>query len=184
MRLSKKTKNTLLILLIIVGTVILTGLLGFASNGFTETNPDNWELYSVNKSNYFAVDDYIVKTQNSGNGYTVTVDDYGQIKLSGKNESAKAAEIAIQEITLPAGTYTFSSGANGTSVQGYNMCLKNDTKTIYADFGTDSTFTLEAETTFTAYINIGSEKTCNTTFAPVVISGKEKGTFFTVGSSK
>lgn len=183
MRLSRKTKNALIIVLLVVGVVILTGLLGFATNGFTETNPENWELYSLNKDNYFKVGDYTLKTMNSGSGFNITVTDQGQIKVSGKNETETAAEIEVQTIVLPAGTYTFSSGAKGTSLPGYNMCLKDGgSKVYYSDFGDTSTFTLEAETTLTAYINIGADKTCNVTFSPVVIEGKESGSFFTVGS--
>ena len=183
MRLSKTAKNVILIGVGVVAIVILVGLLGFATAGFTETNPDNWELYSINKNNYFKLDDYTVKTSNSGNGYSISVDDYGQIKVSGKNETTSAVEIAVQEITLSAGTYTFTSGASGTSNNGYNMSLKNTTQTIHADYG-DNTFTLEAETTFTAYINIGAEKSCNITFSPVIVEGEEAGNFFIVGSGK
>ena len=183
MKLSKRTKNTIIVILLVASTVVLTGLLGFATNGFSETNPENWELYSINKDNYFKVDDYTVKTINSGNGYNITVTDNGQIKISGKNETESAVEIEVQQIKLPAGTYTFTSGANGTSLQGYNMCLKDSsTGVYYADFGENSTFTLASETELTAYINIGAEKTCNVTFSPVIIEGEEKGSFFTVGS--
>lgn len=178
-------KKTLINTLIIVGCTLLCifvlCMIGRVSNGtFDIFNTDEWELRSVNEDNLIKVDSYDVKDLNTGLGYTIDVTDDGQIKVSGENETEEAQQIKVQELTLAKGTYTFTSGVKGTSKAGYNMAIVIGEKTYYADFGTDSTFTLDAEATATVYINIGAKTECNVTFSPVLVEGEEAGDFFVI----
>lgn len=174
-----------LIGLAVVISVVVISVIGFASKGsFDFSDTENWAIQSPNENNLIKVDEYEVKDLNSGLGYSIDVTDDGQIKISGSNETEEAEQIKVQEVTLAAGTYTFSSGAKGTSLAGYNMSIVIGGNTYYADFGSDTTFTLEAEATGTVYINIGSKVAVNKTFSPVLVPGEEVEDFFVIGQQK
>ena len=174
-----KTKDKIIIIIVcVLLTFALCTLFGFLTNGTWNVN--DMELRSVNEDNLIKVDSYDVEDLNTGLGYTIDVTENGQIKISGENETEESQQIKVQELTLAKGTYTFSSGVKGTSKNGYNMAIVIGENTYYADFGTDSTFTVEEEATVTVYINIGAKTECNVTFSPVLIEGEEAGDFFVI----
>ncbi|MBQ7906811.1 MAG: hypothetical protein IJ309_02425 [Clostridia bacterium] len=174
-----------LIALAVVISVVVISVIGFASKGsFDFSDTENWAIQSPNANNLLKVDAYEVKDLNTGLGYTIDVTDDGQIKVSGTNNTEESQQIEVQDVTLAAGTYTFSSGAKGTSLSGYNMSIVIDGNTYYADFGSNTTFTLEAEATGTVYINIVAKVEVNKTFSPVLVPGEEVEDFFVIGSQK
>lgn len=171
-----KAKHVFIIIGCILVAVFLSTMIGFATNGH-DRNEDNWGITQVNKDNFFKSADYTIMTKNTGDGYNVTVSDKGEIKVTGKNESGTLAKLEVQRLTLPAGTYTFTSGASGTSKSGYHMYLTDGTNTIYADFD-QNTFTVSAEASYTAYISIADECEISSTFKPVLVKGEEEGSFY------
>ena len=174
-------KKAIIIIVCLVVGVFLTSMVGFMTGGF-DRNQDNWGVTQLNKDNYFNVDDYVIKDQNSGDGYVIEVSDKGEIEVTGKNESGAAVTVEIQTITLQKGTYTFTSGVNGTSKNGYYLYLSDtNSTTYYADFG-NNTFTLSAETTLKAYISIGKDTEVNKTFKPVLVSGEAAGDFYVINN--
>lgn len=180
-----KTKRILTAVVCTVVAVVLLGLLGFVSNGFS-TNTDEWGVSQVNTDNLLKVDNYDIEDINTGDGYEIDVTKDGEIKLTGKNESESSKSHKVQDIELEKGTYTFSSGAKNTSMMGYHMYIQleeNGTK-YYADFGANSTFTLETDVTVTVYIGIAAETELNVKFSPVIVKGEEAGSFFVVGNNK
>ena len=176
-----KANKILTIIICLVVGVFLASMVGFMTNGF-DKDKDNWGVTQLNDDNYFKVDNYVIKDQNSGDGYEIDVSDKGEIKVTGKNESGAAVTHQIQQITLPAGTYTFTSGVNGCSKIGYNLYLDNGSETTYyADFG-NNTFTVAAEDTFMVYLSIGKDVEVNCTFKPVLVSGESAGDFFVINN--
>ena len=169
-------KRILLIVLCVLAVVLAVSAIGFATNGF-DKETDNWGITQLNEKNLFKVDSYAIESQNTGDGYDVTVSDDGEIKITGKNESGSEVKLVVQEIKLAAGEYTFTSGVSGTSKNGYCMMLSDGTTTYYADFS-NNTFEINAEATFTAYIVIQDEVTVNATFKPVIVEGAESGSFY------
>ena len=175
-------KKAIIIIVCVVVGVFLTSMIGFMTSGF-DKDTDNWGVTQLNEDNYFKVEDYVIKDQNSGDGYQIDVSDKGEIKVTGTNESEAAVTVEIQTITLPAGTYTFTSGVNGTSKNGYYLYLDNaDGSIIYADFG-DNTFTLSAEDTFKVYLSIAKDAEVNKTFKPVLIKGETAGDFYVINNN-
>ena len=175
-------KKVITIIVCLVVGVFLTSMIGFMTNSF-DTNKDNWGISQLNEDNYIYVDDYVIKDQNSGDGYSIDVSDKGEIMVTGKNESGAAVTHEIQQITLPAGTYTFTSGANGTSKNSYHLYLDNgEGTTYYADFGTN-TFTISAEDTFKVYLSIAKDAEVNKTFKPVLVKGETAGDFYVINNN-
>lgn len=173
-------KRILLIVLCVLAVVLAVSAIGFATNGF-DKNTDSWGITQLNENNLFKVDSYTIKSQNSGDGYVVTVSDNGEIKVTGKNETGNEVKLLVQEITLTKGTYTFTSGASGVSKNGYSMYLSDGTTTHYADFS-GNTFDIAADATFTAYIVIKENTDINATFKPVIVEGAEAGAFYVVNN--
>ena len=56
--------------------------------------------------------------------------------------------------------------------------------TYYADFGSNTTFTVVSETEATINIYINDKVEVNQTFSPVLVAGEDEGDFFKVGSGK
>ena len=182
-------KNTLKNLFIIgacmLATIFIVCMIGWVSKGtFDFSNTEDWSLLEVNEDNLLDAEKYTIKTLNTGLGYGIEVNEYGQIKVSGTNNSGEAQTHEVQEVTLPAGTYTLSSGAKGTSIAGYNMSIVVGDATYYADFGSNTTFTVASETEATINIYINDKVEINQTFSPVLVAGEDEGDFFKVGSGK
>ena len=170
------TKRIIILIVSILLVVLAVSAIGFVTNGFNK-DKDTWGITEVNEKNAFKADAYTIKSANTGDGYEVTVSDDGEIKVKGTNNSGAEVKLAVQEIELAAGTYTFTSGAKGTSKTSYCMILSDGTTTHYADFS-GNTFEVSADTTFTAYILIQDKAEINVTFTPVIVEGEDAGSFF------
>ena len=170
------TKRILILGIALLVIILAVSAIGFATNGFSK-DKDTWGITQLNENNLFKADAYTIKSANTGDGYDITVSNDGEIKVKGTNNSGAEVKLAVQEIKLAAGTYTFTSGATGTSKTSYCMILSDGTTTHYADFS-GNTFEVASETTFTAYIVIQDKAEINTTFKPVVVEGETAGSFF------
>lgn len=160
--------------------ILAVSAIGFATNGF-DKDRDNWGITQLNEDNLFSADSYSIKSANTGDGYEVTVSEDGHIKVKGTNESGAEVKLAVQEIKLASGTYTFTSGVSGASKSSYCMMITDGTTTHYADFS-NNTFEISAEATFTAYIVIQDKADINVTFEPVLVPGEDAGTFYVTSS--
>lgn len=180
---NKILKNILIIGACMLACIFVCCLIGFVSKGtFDFTKADEWGLRSVNEENLLKVEEYVIDDLNTGLGYSIDVTDQGQIKISGTNDSGENQQIKVQDVTLKAGTYKITSGVSGTSLAGYNMCIVVGENTYYADFGADTEFTIETDTTATVYINLADKVEINKTFSPVVIDTEaENQSFFVIG---
>ncbi len=95
-------------------------------------------------------DDYI-----NGSGMTYSIDN-GVYTLDGSNN--RTYIFISYNLTLPAGTYTYSGCPSGGSTEGYSGLLQAN-GTNYFDFGSGVNFTLNEETTVKVYpIRVGGSK--------------------------
>lgn len=96
-------------------------------------------------------DDYI-----TGSGMTYSIDN-GVYTLNGSN--TRVYIFISYNLTLPAGTYTYSGCPSGGSNTGYSALIKANNNTNYWDYGNGVTFTLEEEQTITVYpVRVGSAR--------------------------
>ena len=172
---SRTTKRNLIVIVVaVLLSVFVATLIGTMTNGFEDTfNPEEWNKKDVNTDNLISKDSYLIRTQSYEQGLEVEVKDNGLIKVTGENKDAETMQIDICKVTLPAGTYTFSSGVNGTSASKYYLKAGD----YYADFN-NNTFTLTQETELTVSIFVLKGEEVNCTFAPVIVPGEEEGSFF------
>ena len=176
MRLSVNTK-------IIIGVLVaclLMGAIGWISTGFTDFTKDGISGKfepTVNEDNFFNVECVTLKSGNSGDGVTVTVNDDGSVKVKGKNENkTDSLEYTIGTVTLEPGTYTFTA-LDGASKNG-SLVVAVDGETEYcADFG-ENTFTLDSETELVIKLVIKPDVEINSTVYPVIVEGDEPGDFY------
>ena len=168
---------------IIIGVlccVLLCGFIGWMTSGFTAFDKDSMAdrfSPSVNESNFYNAECVTLKSGNSGDGVTVTVNDDGSVKVKGKNENkTDSLEYTIGTVTLEAGTYTFTA-LDGASKNG-SLVVAIDGETEYcADFG-ENTFTLDSETELVIKLVIKPDVEINSTVYPVIVEGDEPGDFY------
>ena len=172
---SRTTKRNLIVIAVaVLVAVFIATLIGTITNGFEDIfNPSEWNKKDVNTKNYIKAENYSIKSLSYTEGIEVEVKDNGTIHVSGTNKDSKTLEIEICKVTLPAGTYTFSSGVSSTAASKYFLKAGD----YYADFN-NNTFTLSQETELTVSLSILKGEELNKTFAPVIVQGKDEGSFF------
>lgn len=111
-------------------------------------------------------------TDSTNNGVTFTVDSANGTITANRTATGTANSTKSFNMTLPAGTYVFSSGENSQRDITYDCYLKANNATIARDNPDDppgSEFTLTTETTFTFYIRIQSSYDAqNLVFRPMI----------------
>ena len=172
---SKTTKRNIIVIIVaVLVAVFISTIIGSVSNGYKDIlNPSEWNKKEVNNANFIAAENYFIKTQSYEQGIEVEVKDNGLIKVNGENKDDETVQIDICTVTLPAGTYTFTSGVSGTSASKYYLKAGN----YYADFN-NNTFTLEEDTELTVSLFVLKGEEVNATFAPVIVPGEVEGSFF------
>ena len=185
---SKKTKRTIkkvaVFVLAALAAIMAMTWIGTISNGFADKNPLEWSAYKRNPDNVIT-ETSVNMTYNKGYGYTATLDeDDKTVTISGEVDKASGTQLVkYGSVTLPAGTYTFTSGRDGinknTGRGGVCMFLAASGKTEavhYADF--EDAFTLSASTTYDIYISVPAEKKIRTTLYPTIASGDKAIDYF------
>ena len=172
---SRTTKRNLIVIIVaVLAAVFISTLIGTMTNGFEDVfNPEEWNRKDVNTDNFISKENYLIKTMSYPNGLEVTVKDNGLIRVTGENKDSENAVIEICKVTLPAGTYTFTSGDSGTSASKYYLKAGD----YYADFN-NNTFTLAEETELTVSISVLKGEEVSATFSPVIVEGEKEGSFF------
>ena len=172
---SKTTKRNIIVIIVaVLVAVFISTLIGSLSNGYEDLfEPSKWNKGDINTENFISKEHYLIKTTSFEEGIEVVVDSDGLIKVNGENKSDSTFTADICTITLPAGTYTFTSGVAGTSASKYYLKAGD----YYADFN-NNTFELEEETELTVVLNVLKGETINTIFAPVIVEGEEEGSFY------
>ena len=166
-----------IILICVLLSVGLCAVFGAITKGFQD-----FDVREVNPDNLLKVESYVEGLDaEREDGLTVTVDDDGVIKLSGKNKTEEAVQIVVQEVTLEVGKYTISSGSKNTDEETCFISVVNGEETIIADTEKDSTFTITTnDTTVTVYITVNAGETVDLTFKPVLVEGSEAGAFYVI----
>ena len=180
-------------LALILIAVTLTGIVSVRTDGFND--PGALVTRQLNEDNLLKIGDEGNYTYDAGktiresNGLNVTFNDNGSVTVNGDTSTEFAAtDYTIATVTLPAGTYTLTSGKNGVSTtsttRGIWLSVNNaDNNTVLCngDFGgaeTNGTFTLEAETTVDIVLNVYSGEYNSVTVYPVLVKGEEAGGFY------
>lgn len=171
-----KKKRTFKTVLTVVATVLVSTLLvsvvGFATSGFTNGDPQSWFQKERNPDNLIDVKEYLLEDgRDDGKGIKVKVDDDGVIKLNGKATSENNFRVA--EVVLEPGTYTISGIK---SCDGYALEVIG-ANNLHAKAGISSaTFTLEQTETVTVSIYVAEgTHLFNKTFQPCLVNGDAAG---------
>ena len=165
-----------LILLVILALVGVAGLCFGIINNIRQVNPDN----IITADSY----DETLAAEREDN-ITVSVNDNGEIAVKGKNETETDVKIKVCDVTLANGEYTISSNAKGVGEK-YYLCIETgegeNLVITLADTADKSTIKVETDDTiYTVYIVVCAGSEIDTTFQPVLVSGKEAGSFFVYG---
>lgn len=160
----------------IIATVLLCTLLvsvvGFATSGFTNGDPQTWFQKERNPDNLIDVKNYLLEDgRDDGKGIKVKVDDDGVIKLNGKATSENNFRVA--EVVLEPGTYTISGIK---SCDGYALEVIG-ANNLHAKAGiSGATFTIEQTETVTVNIYVAEgTRLVNKTFQPCLVEGDVAG---------
>ena len=160
-------KTIALVIVTVLLSVAIISVIGYASNGKFNYGGDDWSLTQLNPDNYIKVDNYLIENETSEDGYSIEINNDGRIKVTGKNATSDNVSLDVTNVTLPAGTYTFISGAPGVSTSSYFMSLFSSNGEHYADFG--GKIVLTEESTFTVKLVIMAGQECDATFSPVLV---------------
>lgn len=171
---SRRAKRIITIVGCVLATVFLVSLIGNLTNGFEDLfNPSEWGAKELNPDNYIKADIYTIKDTSDPSGIDIKVNDNGLITAKGENKLESDFTVDICKVTLPAGTYTFTSGVSGTSASKYYLKAGEYT----ADFN-NNTFVLSQETELTVSLVVRAGENINATFSPVIVSGEDEGSFY------
>lgn len=184
----KSTKNMILIVALVAVLIVLTAMVAklYGVGSKKVASPDNLvSIDVIGKANY------ATETGNTGYGVTVSVDDLGVIRMTGKATGNMTYKVC--DVTLTAGkTYTLTSGVTGQSIvagqnpseTGYALVLVDKTTTSVYHADLDGTFTVSAgSANFELQIIVLKDTNLGVigkSFKPVLVEGTKAGTFSTV----
>lgn len=174
-----KAKHIVILIACILGLFALVALFGLATDGFRTVS--DMSLTKVNPDNLIKLESYVVTEieDDKATGYTLEITDDGLIKISGENESETATKIAVQNVSLQATEYYFSSGAS-VDKDKYIVTIENADGSVVFDNKDEGVIEIETADTYTVYINIEPGVEINETFSLVLVEGSEKASFFVV----
>ena len=184
----------LALILVVLASVAVSGFVAVRTDNYTDLgalvtpslNEDNILQIGEN-GNYTVEAGKILAREN--NGLVVSVTDLGALKVNGDIESETGIfTYEFATVTLPAGTYTLTSGKGGmretATVKNVWISVRNavtEEGLCNGDFGgaeMDGTFTLDAETQVEIVINIYPNEYDGYTVYPVLVKGSEAGGFY------
>lgn len=180
-------------ILAVVLCVTVTGIVSVRTDGFNDMG--GLVTADLNEDNILKIGDggnYKYeggKAIREDNGLIVSFADNGSVTVRGDIENESSTfDYEIATVTLPAGTYTLTSGRNGASstasVKSVWLTVRNadtDAEICKGDFGgidTDGTFTLDAETQVEIMLNVYPAEYSGYTVYPVLVKGSEAGGFY------
>ena len=182
------------LILVLLASVVVTGFVSTRTDGFNDMaglftrdlNEDNI-LQIGDDGNYTVEGGKTLVREN--NGLIVTVANNGALKINGDIETESGTfDYVFATVTLPAGTYTLTSGKNGASetasVKNVWLSVRNadtDAAICNGDFGgsaQDGTFELTSETQVEVVVNIYPAEYDGYTVYPVLVKGSEAGGFY------
>ena len=162
-------------LAILLACTTIVSVLGFASDGFTDKDPQNWFSNERNADNYIKLENYKIKDgREDGDGIKYSVDEDGVIKLIGKAD--KDISVILADVVLEPGRYTISGVKScsdyGLEVTGANIEVKAGV--------TNDTFVLEQAATVTVsiYVKEGTTFFFGKTIKPVLNKGDTPVDFY------
>ena len=185
----QKLKKVGLIALAFAALVVVMALVGNITKGFTTFDPDEMDLSNVNENNLITADAYTKDTYKTNTDVLIKQKD-GVLTLSGKpDKNGTGVSEVLGTITLPAGTYTFSTGKDGvneaTNAEKYFMYLDGGATIICGDADSavesmkGNPFTLETETTFKITLRVKPGVDVDgVKLYPAVFDGDESEGFF------
>lgn len=172
---TKGIKITLFALVII----LCCGFLGWLTTGFTDFTGEGMGSKfdgKINEDNLYSSESCTLKDSNDGSGVIISVNDDGVITAKGKNNGATDLIYTIGNVSLEAGTYTFTA-VNGGSLSTYYVEGIAGDDVVKADF-TGNTFIVEENTIVTLRLVIKPGAEINRNVLPVIVSGAEAADFY------
>ena len=163
-----------IIVVALVAVVLLGAFGGITMGAINEIAGFN--LKTVNEANFFKVGEYdIVDTTDEDADIKIDVTEDGVINIEGKHKGEEALEILVDTVTLTKGDYVLKSHAKRDGEDRYQLILKDaaDGKIV-----ADAEFTVESDTTYTAYIVIQPDVKVDVEFSPVLVEDGEKTGFY------
>ena len=169
--------NLVTIVVVIAVVVAALSVIGHLSGGFENMKISEWNLRERNEENLISGE---FKDYNEGNGVTAEGDKYGVITVDGMYMGdGESVSIAVDTVTLEAGTYTLSGDIKGSNFT-YRLSAKDSGGLVVATSGlNNATFSLGSTTTLQIVIEVfkGVELE-NVKISPVLVKGTEPGDFF------
>lgn len=167
----KTLRNVGICILAVLLAVMAVSYIAKRTNGLKDNI--TWDKITSkvrNDDNLFKTDNYTLISYNVGNGIKVVANDDGSITINGELQGENDVTIEVGTVSLPAETYSLSTGWNNASLYTGYMKLVDATAYHNFDFGTSVTY---SETTAgTIYLVIKPEvKFNNVTLYPVVSEG-------------
>lgn len=185
----EKLKKAGLIALGVAALIVVMALIGNVTKGFSTFDPDEMDLSNVNENNLISADDYAKESYKTNTDVVIKQKD-GVLTLSGKpSKDGTGVSEVLGTVTLPAGTYTFTTGKDGendkTNPEKYYMYLDGGTTIVNGDMDEDrngakgNPFTLDAETTFKITLRVmPGVDVDGVKLYPAVFEGDESEGFF------
>ena len=176
-RMNTNSKIIVAVIAAVLGSILLIGVIGNAFGMFAKPL-DEMLKKERNELNY--LDNWTLKSQDSGDGVKVTVNDDGTVKLNGKNNGGNPLVYTYEEIALEAGEYSVWGNAGGATKDTYHIVVKDEAGNVlaYADFDNNNTFKLDASTKVIVSIVVMGDSSVNGTFEPVLCKGVERVDFY------
>jgi hypothetical protein len=178
MRLTKKTKKIIGIVAGFLALVMTCAAIGFASDGFTNKNVDEWVLRERNELNLL---DGSFTEFKGGDGIRATAKADGTITVNGTYKGNEDfVVIPVQKVALESGTYTLSGTPNGTNQTYYLRAEYNNGSGVtyaHADFAGTFDITTGQEVTISIVVCKDVEIR-NLRIQPVLVAGSEIGDFY------
>ena len=165
-------------ILLAVGIGLIT-ILGFATKGFTEKDPENWVLQERNEDNLLDLtrseDEPII----DGTGLTITLKKDGSVVVDGKSGATEPTTLELGTVTLKPGTYTFTSDCKKVGLYSMYLKLQLGDTFVTADFNGYDNIVIDEETTATVVLVVCEDvEFNNATLYPAIWEGNEAADFY------
>lgn len=159
----------------VIAVIFLGAFFGLTMGTINEIA--GFEFRSLNEANSFKVENYIIEdTEDEDADLQIDVTEDGVIKIDGKYNGEEAFELQVATIVLEKGDYVFKSHAFRDGENRYQLILKDAADGIIV---ADAEFTVDTDTTYTAYIVIQPDVKLNgIEFSPVLVEDGEKTGFY------
>ena len=175
----KINTNGKIIIAVIAAVLASLFLVGALCNSFGLFAKDLGDvtLRQPNEKNLLSEVEVKFETYNTGDGLTMTVEDDGRVKVSGKNETSNDVKVLYATVILAKGEYTLW-GADKGSNSTYHIVAECDGQSYVSNFSNNKIVVSGETATVNVYIVVKPDTTVSTTLKPVLCAGTEEVSFY------